>query len=197
MNVAFACPRCSQSVRLEVPEGAASIACPACRGELVLPPDAYRDGEVHRCLVCPSTELFVRKDFPQQLGVGIVVVGIVLSCIAWSMYRPYWTFGVLFATAAIDVVLWFVVPNCLNCYRCDAQYRGLRGLDKHAGFDLETHERYRQQGIRLREAARAADRRGTSSDSPPASANGPSPVPTSGLPAASDPSTMNHTSSHP
>jgi len=158
MNVAFACPRCAQSVRVEVPEGAASIACTACGGELILPPRAYGNGEVTQCLVCPSTELFVRKDFPQRVGVAIVVTGFVLSCITWYFYLTYWTFGVLFATAAIDIVLFFLVPNCLNCYRCDAQYRGLKGLEKHSGFDLETHERYRQQTIRLREAEFAAGR---------------------------------------
>ena len=152
MNVAFACPRCSQSVRVEVPAGAASILCPDCRGELVFPADAYRNGEVTQCLVCPSTELFVRKDFPQRVGVAIVVAGFAISCITWGYYLTYWTFGVLFATAAIDIVLWFLVPNCLNCYRCDAQYRGLKGLDKHAGFDLETHEKHRQQLARLAEA---------------------------------------------
>jgi hypothetical protein len=186
MNVAFACPRCDESARVEVPEGAASITCPSCRGELILPEGAYRNGEVTHCLVCPSTELFVRKDFPQRVGVAIVVTGFALSCITWYLYLPYWTFAVLFATAAIDVVLWFIVPNCLNCYRCDAQYRGLQGLEKHAGFDLETHERYRQQAIRLREAAYAAER------SPVAAARS-STAPTSGPISESLPA--NHPSS--
>lgn len=153
MNVTFACPRCEQSVRVDVAEGAAALACPACRGEIVLPPDAIVDGEVHRCLVCPSTDLFVRKDFPQRVGVAIVVFGFAISCVTWNYYYTYATFAVLFATALIDVALWFVVPNCLHCYRCDAQYRGLSGLEKHEVFNLETHERYRQQAIRLKQAA--------------------------------------------
>jgi hypothetical protein len=152
MNVSFACPRCAQAARVEVPEGAAAFACPECRGEFVVPEGAFENGELHRCLVCPSTDLFVRKDFPQRVGVAIVVLGFAISCITWNYYLTYWTFAVLFATALIDVVLWFLVPNCLNCYRCDAQYRGLKGLEKHDGFNLETHERYRQQAIRLRQA---------------------------------------------
>jgi DNA-directed RNA polymerase subunit RPC12/RpoP len=158
MNVAFACPRCQHSVRVEVPEGAAAVVCPECRGEMVVPPGAYHDGRLEQCLVCPSTELFIRKDFSQRVGVSIVVLGFVVSCVTWYFYLPYWTFGVLFATALIDVALYFAVPNCLNCYRCDAQYRGLGGLDNHEQFNLETHERYRQQEIRLREAAAAAQR---------------------------------------
>jgi hypothetical protein len=198
MNVAFACPRCTQSVRVEVPEGAASIRCPACAGDLVLPEGAYRNGEVTACLVCPSTELFVRKDFPQRLGVAIVVTGFAISCITWYFYLPYWTFGALFATAAIDVVLWFLVPNCLNCYRCDAQYRGLKGLEKHAGFDLETHERYRQQAIRLREAERTAQWRtaaAASATEPSASKSSSATEPSHPDSAAPEGLSLNHSSS--
>jgi hypothetical protein len=154
MNASFACPQCDQPARVEVPDGAATITCPACRGELALPAGAYVDGELHRCLVCPSTDLFVRKDFPQRLGVTIVTVGFLVSCVTWYNYWLYATFAALFATALIDVTLWFLVPNCLHCYRCNAQYRGLKGLEKHQGFNLETHERYRQQAIRLEQAER-------------------------------------------
>jgi hypothetical protein len=152
MNVSFACPLCEQPARAEVPEGAQSLKCPACTGEIRLPAGAYVGGELQRCVVCPSTDLFVRKDFPQRLGVAIVTLGFVVSCITWYNYLMYWTFAALFATALIDVTLWFLVPNCLHCYRCDAQYRGLQGLEKHQGFNLETHERYRQQAIRLQQS---------------------------------------------
>ena len=64
-----------------------------------------------------------------------------------------WTYAVLFATALIDVVLYLAVGNLLQCYRCQAQYRGLGGLEGHQPFDLETHEKHRQQTIRLKQAA--------------------------------------------
>ena len=32
----------------------------------------------------------------------------------------------------------------LTCYRCHAQYRGFEEIERHGGFNLETHERYRQ-----------------------------------------------------
>ena len=59
--------------------------------------------------------------------------------------------GILFATALIDVVLYVVMGNVLECYRCHAQYRGLPSLEGHEGFNLEVHERYRQQAARLRQ----------------------------------------------
>ena len=108
---------------------------------------------VTRCLVCPSTELFVRKDFSQKLGVGIVVCGFIISSIFWYYRMPFWTYGVLFATALIDVILYVLVGNVLHCYRCQAQYRGVPGLDNHEPFSLETHEKHRQQQIRLKQQA--------------------------------------------
>lgn len=116
------------------------------------PTNAVANGRVSRCIVCPSEELYVRKDFPQQLGIAIVVVGIVLTTITWYYRLIYLTFGIFFATAAIDFVLWLVMGNVLQCYRCQARYRGVEGLEGHGGFDLETHEKHRQQLIRLAEA---------------------------------------------
>jgi hypothetical protein len=91
----------------------------------------------------------VRKDFPQRLGVAIVVVGIVASSIAWGYTFVVATFAILFATALVDVVLYLVVPDALMCYRCGAQYRGAPGISQHESFNLETHERYRQQAARM------------------------------------------------
>lgn len=159
MTVTYACPRCDQTARVDVPAGAPVVGCPACRSSISIPAGAYENGKLHQCLVCPSTDLFVRKDFSQRLGVSIVVAGFAASCVTWYLYLPYWTYGILFATAAVDVVLYFLVPNCLCCYRCNAQYRGLPQLDSYEAFNLETHERYRQQEIRLREATAEAVRR--------------------------------------
>ena len=154
MNVTFRCPECEQSARVEVVPSSSAFACPHCHTRLRIPEGAIVGHGVTRCLVCPSHELFVRKDFPQQLGVAIVVIGILVSCYTWFNHWLYWTFGVFFATALVDVVLYFVMPNALVCYRCGAHYRSVDNLDKHGSFDLATHERYRQQAIRLAESSR-------------------------------------------
>ena len=39
----------------------------------------------------------------------------------------------------------------LTCYRCHAQYRGFEEIERHGGFDLETHERYRQMAARMKD----------------------------------------------
>jgi len=113
---------------------------------------AARDGDhLNQCLVCGSRELFVRKDFPQRLGLLLVVVGFVASSVAWFYYQIVLAFGILFLTAGIDVVLYVLMGEALVCYRCEAHYRQVGDLGGHAAFDLETHERYRQIAARLSE----------------------------------------------
>ncbi len=149
MNVTFSCPKCHQGTRTEVAADDSELTCAQCGQTITIPADALSAGQLARCLVCPSTDLFVRKDFPQRLGVAIVVVGIVGSSIAWGYSLPILTFAVLFATALVDVVLYLLVPDALMCYRCGAQYRGAEGMAGHGAFNLETHERYRQQAARM------------------------------------------------
>lgn len=148
MNVTFACRGCGNGVRRDVVPGQ-PLVCTHC-GQQTMPPAQATDGRrLTRCLVCPSTDLFVRKDFPQRLGVALVAVGVVGSSIAWAYSQIYLTYAILFATAIIDVILYWLVPNALMCYRCHAEYRQVDGLETHAAFDLETHERDRQQAARL------------------------------------------------
>lgn len=153
MQVTYSCPHCERTVSVDAVDGHSAVVCPACAAGIDPPADATSGDRLERCLVCPSRDLFVRKDFPQRLGVTIVVVGFVLSIVAYYFYWIATSFGILFATALVDVLLYLGVGNVLMCYRCGAQYRGLPRLDEYGAFELETHERYRQQ------AARLADRR--------------------------------------
>jgi hypothetical protein len=155
MNVTFRCPHCDRLAELPLAEDLVEIACPGCQQHWPVPAGAIAGDKIARCVICPSTELYVRKDFSQALGVAIVVVGFVIATIFWYFRMPLWTYGVLFATALIDVVLYFIVGNLLQCYRCQAQYRGVAGLDSHEPFDLETHEKHRQQKHRLEQHAKA------------------------------------------
>lgn len=154
MNVVFLCPDCGQRAIASAIESNETFSCSQCGSKLAIPAASIVSGKedsspsLTRCVVCPSTELFVRKNFPQRLGVGIVVVGLALSCISWAYRELILTFAILFSTALLDVVLFFVVPECLTCYRCGARYTGPGITDHFGGFNLETHEKYRQQAAR-------------------------------------------------
>lgn len=149
MNVTFACPKCQGGVRQNFDAATAALVCPHCGQEIRIPAGSVDGVRVKRCLVCPSTELFMRKDFPQRVGVLIVAVGIVGSSIAWGYANLPWTFGFLFATALADLALFAFVGNALMCYRCGAHYRGTADMESHGQFNLETHEKYRQMAARL------------------------------------------------
>jgi DNA-directed RNA polymerase subunit RPC12/RpoP len=155
MNVTFRCPRCGETSRDQIAPGATAVACPHCRQEIRPSDDAWHEGRLRRCLICPSTDLFIRKDFPQRLGVLLVVIGFVFSSVAWAYEHLWWTFAILFATALVDLVLYLVVGNSLTCYRCHAEYRDL-DMSEHGAFELTTHEKYRQQAARLAEAQQSS-----------------------------------------
>jgi hypothetical protein len=151
MNVTYNCPACHHTTRAQLAADSAAIACTHCRQQINIPRGAISGQQIQRCLVCPSTELFARKDFPQRLGVALVIIGFVGSSIAWFNYQVLLTFAILFITALVDLVLYIVMGESLTCYRCHAQYRGFEEIERHGGFDLETHERYRQMAARLKE----------------------------------------------
>jgi hypothetical protein len=156
LNVTYACPACHEGSRSHFDADTKQLKCNSCGQGLTVPEDAVEGNRVKRCLVCPSTDLFVRKDFPQRLGVLLVAVGIIGSSYAWYHANLLWTFGILFATALADVLLYTLVGDALMCYRCQAQYRGVEEMDSHGAFDLETHERHRQLNARLQSVQRAA-----------------------------------------
>lgn len=154
MNVTYNCPGCGHSVRQPISADVSALDCPHCSQQLAAPTGAIEDARISRCVVCPSRDLFARKDFPQRLGVALVVLGFVGSSIAWANYHVLWSFAILFGTALIDLVLYIVMGESLTCYRCGAQYRGFEEIERHGGFDLETHERYRQMAARLKDQRR-------------------------------------------
>jgi len=164
MRITYLCPACGGTVSLDDVEGRDRLACPGCGAGVPVPAGALAreaDGnggrmQLTRCLVCPSHELFVRKDFPQRLGLAIVIAGFAASCVTWAWQLLVPTFGILFATALVDVLLYAFMPECLTCYRCRACYRGDLANADHAGFDLETHEKHRQGKARAAALAREA-----------------------------------------
>lgn len=155
MNVSYICRQCETPVRVELPEDVTELSCPSCSATTPVAAEDYAAGRLQSCLLCGCGELFLRKDFSQRMGVTIVVIGFVLSTIAWGFHLRFVSYAILFATALIDVVLYFTVGNMLQCYRCHAEYRGLAELSNFEPFDLETHERFRQQAIRMAQARRA------------------------------------------
>jgi hypothetical protein len=99
-----------------------------------------------QCPQCGCRDLFVRKDFPQKLGLSLVVsaAGAFLILAAWRS-RFYLGALVLLIAAAIDAVFYAVVPKITVCYRCRKEFRDVPINPEHEGFELAIGERYRQR----------------------------------------------------
>jgi predicted oxidoreductase len=129
---------------LTEPSGDTAVTCPACRSSRELDTArAAATGVLTACPCCGGDELYVRKDFPQRLGVAMVVLVGAVSLWLFGRGDLVWAMGVLAGLVVVDLVIYQFVPKITVCYRCKAEFRGLPVNPQHAGFDLATAEKYR------------------------------------------------------
>ncbi len=150
MKIAGCCPSCQSQYRAAVKGAGDSVSC-LCGWSREVGDSDISDGRPVRCLGCGCGDLWRQKDFPQRLGLAIVVIAIILSTIAWAQFRPVVAIGVLLAFGLLDMLLYIMMRDVLVCYRCGARHGGFELDREHPIFDLETAERYRQESIRLEE----------------------------------------------
>jgi hypothetical protein len=95
--------------------------------------------------------LYKKKDFPHWLGLSILGVACLIFIILHAMYRQWlaWTFFI--GSAVFDGVLYLAVGDVIVCYRCGAEYRGVKAGSDHKPFELGVAERYRQERLRRRQ----------------------------------------------
>lgn len=106
------------------------------------PPAGQR---LSRCPVCGCADLFIRKDFPQKLGLSIVIIaGVAFLWLAASRSRFYLGAIVLLVAAVIDAALYWFVPKMTVCYRCRAEFRDAPINPEHEGYELAIGEKYRK-----------------------------------------------------
>ena len=146
MQIRYDCPtdKCVAIIEYEpLEESTGTSQCPRCHKDHALTiTDAMRnDATCDRCALCGGTDLLIRKDFPQKLGILIVVVFGALAIyyfrtsvlIAWS---------ILAAAIVLDFLIYLVIGKVTTCYACRAQYRKCQLSTTHEGFDLATSEKY-------------------------------------------------------
>ena len=99
---------------------------------------------LNACPKCGCRDLFVRKDFPQKVGLTLVVVAAVAFVVLAASRTSFWLGAILLvAVAAIDAVIYLFVPKITVCYRCRAEFRGAPLNPQHEGFELAVAEKYR------------------------------------------------------
>jgi hypothetical protein len=144
MKVQCDCPKCEKPIEFGWKSGEnAEITCPTCHEPFALNPGAslQERNVIERCPMCESDEMYCRKDFPQGIGLGVVVVAAICS-FAFLKSNLLLSWACLLAAVAIDMVLFYMVGIVTCCYRCKAEFRGVARNEAHAGFDLATAEKY-------------------------------------------------------
>ena len=88
----------------------------------------------------------MRKDFPQKLGMTIVVVaGIGFVVLAVRRTTFYLGIILLVVSVIVDALLYALVGTVTVCYQCRAEFRDVPTNPKHEGFELAIAENYRGQ----------------------------------------------------
>jgi hypothetical protein len=147
------CPACDRPRVVEVHPQDGVITCPHCGESRVWPPETFRDGLPTCCLGCGNGDLWRQKDFPQGVGLMMVALGAILSSIAWAYHYPVLALVILGGFGLLDMVLFWVMPDVLVCYRCRARHRVGAAGTAFATYDHELGERYRQERLQLERAA--------------------------------------------
>ena len=147
-HIIFQCPVCQQR-RVTAPQPPdAIVRCAECDWERDEGSGDFSAGHLCRCRICGCQDIWRQKDFPPALGLALVAMAAVLSCVAWAFYQPLLAIGILMSAALVDMVLYAFMGDMLVCYRCGARHRQTSMKEEHSRFDLETAERYRQQELR-------------------------------------------------
>ena len=148
MNIRFPCPTCEYAGRLQVPSRT-DWQCPHC--DHLLHALADFDAALTTCPICGGHELYKKKDFPHQLGMGILIVACLASSVTTLFYQWWLTWGILIGSAAFDGILYLLVKDVIVCYRCQAHFRGVPPHGHHLPFELTVFERHRQEKLRREE----------------------------------------------
>ncbi|RJQ08468.1 MAG: hypothetical protein C4558_08055 [Dehalococcoidia bacterium] len=156
MQVRFNCPTdgCVALIEMEPLEACAQdpqtgpgpgdgIECPRChvRHPLHLSQAILREHRVDACPLCRCREFFVRKDFPQRIGLVVVAAAAIVS-VATFKSNIWLSWGVLAAAVVVDLALYVLVGTVTVCYACRAEYRHVAANPEHEGFDLARSEKY-------------------------------------------------------
>ncbi|MCB1214993.1 MAG: hypothetical protein KDK66_05895 [Deltaproteobacteria bacterium] len=131
IQLRFHCPHCDLPMRLSRWDSLENLNCPSCQRNIPTYVDAKakEQGLLDHCLLCNAKELFRQKLFNRNLGIGIVVFGVVISILLllFPAQSPWLNPTVpILAVALIDLLLYWLLPSMLVCYACDAEHRGFQ-----------------------------------------------------------------------
>ena len=146
VQILVTCPACDAGLPIDAVEGADAIRCGRCGRDIPLTMGHVlrADRAVDMCPVCQGRDFYRRKDFDPKLGLSVIIVGAVLSAVAYGFGRDLVAYGVLGAAALIDLVVYGRLKDLTVCYRCHAEFRDVRSSTAPA-FDLHAADVFEQE----------------------------------------------------
>lgn len=146
MQIRYHCPTdgCVAIVEYEpIETSGPTMECPRCHQvhPMHITPSIRERRLVDQCVVCACRELFIRKDFPQRVGLAVVVV-FGLAAIYFFTVNVLVGWGILAGAVVIDLLIYAFIGRVTTCYACRAEYRKCPLNSAHEGFDLATSEKY-------------------------------------------------------
>jgi DNA-directed RNA polymerase subunit RPC12/RpoP len=137
-EIAFTCPSCGREATCGADGQGRCARCGATVAVSLSPALLAREA-VDRCPRCQGEQMYVQRDFNQRAGLAIVIVGGALA-----PFTPY--YASLFVAAAVDALLYLLLPEITICYRCGTHFRGFPRNPRHQAFDLHIAEQYGRPG---------------------------------------------------
>ncbi len=143
-SIGYYCAHCSHYNLYRPPVADGRVYCESCSQEVAVadPSPPAGDEPLEECPHCGNAELYLRKDFPQQLGCAAVTATIVLSSIAYAYGGFLPSLIVLGVASLADWILYRRLDEITVCYRCHAELRGFTLNPRHGPFDLSRAEEY-------------------------------------------------------
>ena len=140
------CSKCEHFNVYPFPLSSEAGACATC-GHVEpfrASPSLVAGGPIDACPRCENRLLYVRKDFPQQLGCAAVSLTVVLSSVAYAIWDFPAALAVLVVASIFDFTLYHRLGEVTVCYRCHSELRGFEPNPEHGAFDMHRAEEYEQ-----------------------------------------------------
>lgn len=143
MKVTAYCEACLAKSRFDASHPPPALACGAClRERPISPTDSVRlENRLDRCPVCASAYFYREKDFNAWAG-GAVIVAAIAGFLVMADRNIAIALGILMAAAALDLVVYALVPFRYICYKCLASMHGAIQDRAIGPYDLGTAGRF-------------------------------------------------------
>lgn len=135
MKLDYFCSKCLARNRVEgFPE---ETSCGKCSEPVKLAwSEALKSQKlIDACAVCSCPRFYIEKDFPAKIGCAVMAAAVVGFLWTENLF-------VLLGAAAVDCILYLVLPNRTICYKCLAEYRGWPKNPEHQRYELTIAAQY-------------------------------------------------------